>query len=146
MTDQAADEPTSRDGGVDGERAATVEALRGEIRELRASLANEIRTRSLVIEDGDGFERFVVASKHRFGDATLYGRSEHDDVTCVDLFANDPVDGSGPHVGVALTDNGVVVAGFEISSGEAPRIWFTGQDGQPRGWSPEQPGGQPSGE
>lgn len=107
---------------------ATVEALRADIRELRASLAAEVRTRRVVLAESDGFERLVAAANGGFGHVTLFGRTGADHTTCVELFANDPIDASGAHVGVALTDHDEVVATFEAVQGRPPTIWLAADD------------------
>jgi hypothetical protein len=102
--------------------AARVDELRADIAALRASLREEVRTRRVVIER-EGFERVVISSENGFGQVAVFGRTGDADSTCVELFATDPVDGDGTHVGVAITETGEVTAAFELLEGRGARLW-----------------------
>ncbi len=111
---------------------AAVGSLRQELAELRASLAREVRTRRVVVIEEDGFVRVVLEARARYGRVGVLARragleSGHGSVaepTCVELVANDASDGDGPHVAVALTDRGDVVATFEVHQGGPPVLWI----------------------
>lgn len=104
-----------------------VEALRAELAALRVQLAEEVRTHRIVLVEEDGFERLVLAADDRGGEVALYGRATDGRVTCVELFANNPIDDHGAHVGVALTDHDEVVAVLEVVERARPTLWLEGQ-------------------
>lgn len=125
-------EPTGDDDAASlGDLLATVEALQDDLRELRASLEAEVRTHRVVLTESDGFERLVLAAAGGFAHVTVYGRTRGDGTTCVELFANDPIDTRGAHVGFALTDHDEVVATFATVEGERPTIWVADDDQSP---------------
>lgn len=111
--------------------AAEVAAVREELRRLQERQAEVVRTRRLVVEDADGFERVVVAGRGRYGHLTVSARAPVGRSVCAELFANDPLEGSGAHVGVALSDGGDVVSAFEVAEGRRPVMWVdaTGHGG-----------------
>lgn len=73
--------------------------LRDDVAALRASLATEVRTRRLVVEEEDGFERIVAAGGAFFGAVTVHAR---------------PVDGA--HANVALVGSDETVAERSLSA------------------------------
>ncbi len=103
---------------------AAVESLRVEIAVLRRGLGREIRARRIVVVDDDGFERVVIAAEPGFGYVTVHARAQPERSTTAELFANDRTNGSGPHVGVALSDAGDVTATLEVVHGEPARLWL----------------------
>lgn len=121
-------EPRDGEGARLDDLMAAVETVRAELRELRDSLADEVRTRKVILAESDGFERLVAAARDGFAHVTLHGRTVDGQATCVELFANDPINGTGTHIGVALTTSGEVVAAFETIQGDRPRIWLAPDD------------------
>lgn len=119
-------ESTEGDGARIDELMSVVESLRSEIRALREALALEVRTRRIVVAESDGFERLVASAADGFGHLSVFGRTVGGHTTCVELFANDPIDATGAHVGVSLTDHDEVVAVFEAIQGGTPRMWVAG--------------------
>lgn len=105
-----------------------VTQLAGEVADLRAELASEVRTHRLVVVEDDGHERVVIASRGHYGHLMVRGRSPEGRSTAVELFANDPSDGDGANVGLALTDDGDVVALFDVTQGGTPAIWITSDE------------------
>jgi hypothetical protein len=110
-----------------------VGSLRHELTELRASLAREVRTRRVVVIEEDGSDRVVLEARGRYGRVGVLGfgtgRATALPVngtrpTCVELVANDATDGEGPHLAVALTDSGDVVATLEVHEGRRPVLWI----------------------
>lgn len=104
--------------------SAQLNDLRAEVSELRGQLSAEVRTRSLAVVDDDGFERVVVDSREAFGAVSVYSRSAPGRTTCVELFANDAIDGDGAHVGLSITDDGEVVATLEVLHGHIAQLHF----------------------
>ncbi len=96
--------------------------LRAAVDEIRLGLSTEVRTRSVVVVDHDGFERIVMASRADHGAVSVYGRSAPGGSTCAELFANDPIDGDGAHAGVSITDSGEVVAVLEVLHGNPAHL------------------------
>lgn len=117
-------EPVRRGDARLADLAASVDALRADLDDLRASLATEIRTQRVVLTADDGFERLVASATDRSAGMSLYCRTDDDDPTCMDIFANDPVDATGSHVGVALTVRGDVVAAIDAVGGERANVWI----------------------
>ena len=103
------------------ERIAVLEAA---VAELQASLAREVRTRRVVVVDRDGFERVVIGAPDGFGHVTVRARTRADGSTCVELFANDPADGDGAEVGVALSAGGELVATLSVFEGRPAALWL----------------------
>jgi hypothetical protein len=112
--------------------AAEVAAVREELRDLQARQVESVRTRSLVVVDADGFERVVIAGRGRHGHLTMNARAPEGRSVCAELFANDPAEGAGAHVGVALSVAGDVVSAFEVMQGRRPSMWVesTGHPGR----------------
>jgi hypothetical protein len=120
---------------VPGDLDHRVDALETEAARLRdaldcltASLAVEVRTRRLVVVDQSGFERLVAEGRDNHGFLVLRGQSAAQRSTSVQLFADDPLDGEGAHVGVALGERGDIVAVLEVSDGREPTLWLRGPD------------------
>jgi hypothetical protein len=98
--------------------------LSADLRALRGALRRELRTRRIVVVEDDGFERVVVSTRGGFGYVAVCGRDGVGGATCVELFANDPVDVDGAHVGMAVSDHGDVVAALDALEGHRPRLWI----------------------
>lgn len=69
------------------ELAGEIDRLRTELAALRIELTSEVRTRRVVIVEGDGFERVVLGARGEFGHVTVNGRSAERGSTCAELFA-----------------------------------------------------------
>jgi hypothetical protein len=125
----------SREGGGLDQRVDALEAEATRLRDaldcLRASLAVEVRTRRLVVVDESGFERLVAEGAGNHGFLVLRGQAVGQGSTSVQLFADDPLDGEGVHVGVALGERGDIVAVLEVSDGREPTLWLRGPDDTP---------------
>jgi hypothetical protein len=102
--------------------ARELDQLRQEVAALRAAISTEIRTRRVTVVEPDGFERIVLEAQGRFGSIAVRTRSKAAP-TEAGLFGNDPIDGDGSHVGIALTDQGDVVAAFEVLQGREAVLW-----------------------
>lgn len=122
-----------------------VEQLREEVASLRRQIEREVRTRSVVVVDGDGaervrlsadgdacrvvlvnaegFERVALDADGTQGALRIAGRSNGSGPNRVDVFAIDPEDGGGAYVGTELVDAGTSVAGFTAMEGRRPRTW-----------------------
>ena len=101
-----------------------VQCLRDEVAGLRDGIAREVRTERVVVVEPGGFERIELTARARFGHVTVRGRTPDGASSCAELFATDPVDGDGAHVGVALTAAGDVVAMLDVLEGGAGQLWF----------------------
>jgi hypothetical protein len=101
-----------------------VDQLRRQLHELEESIAAEVVTRSIVVADDDGLPRVVIRATGSFGNIEVFARSDLGGPSSAELFASDAADGEGPHLGVALTERGDVVAIFEALGGEAPTVWL----------------------
>jgi hypothetical protein len=102
---------------------AALGSMRDELAALRRALGEELRTRRLVVVEDDGFERVVISARGAFGYVAVCGRNGPRDRSRVELFANDPIDGDGTHVGVALSTRGDVVASLEVLDRHRARLW-----------------------
>lgn len=119
-SDQGRDDGLGRSLGLTRE----VRSLREELAELRRSLADEVRTRRLVVEEGDGFERCILAPAEDHATLLLRARSEPGATSGVELCVHDACEGDGPIVGMALLDEGNVVGVFDVVSGRQPTLWI----------------------
>jgi hypothetical protein len=108
--------------------ASRVEHLARELTALQEELRRELRTGRVVVVEPDGFERIVLAARDRYGQITVYGRTEPGGATSAELFANDAADGDTVQAGVALTDLGDVVAVLDVRRGTEPRLWTDSRD------------------
>jgi hypothetical protein len=147
MTDDTRPQPSGErtDEGTPLTPAAT-DRLQEEVTRLRLQLADEIRTRRVVIVDDsgfgrirlstdehggcnvtlldpDGFERAVLSGASDGGSLRIAARSHGDGPARVDLFALDPEDDAGSYVGLELLDAGTSVAGFTVIETRSPRTW-----------------------
>lgn len=104
-----------------------VRSLRDELTALRESLTAEVRTRQLVVVEDDGFERCVVRTADDHATLLLGARSPKNNSTAVELYVHDAIDGDGPIVGMALLDQGNVVATFDLVSSRLPALWIDGE-------------------
>jgi hypothetical protein len=86
-----------------------------------------VRTRRLVVVERGGFERVVAEGGSTHGSLAVRARSGVSGSTKVELFADDPIDGDGTNVGVALGRAGNVVATLEVGGGD-PVLWIDGGD------------------
>lgn len=106
-------------------RRARVADLRAEIQALRAELSAEVRTHRVVVESPDGFVRLRIDADDDAGFVTLRTRGPVERINCIDLVAHDT---NGGAVGVMLTRDGNVVAGFESVAGTRPDLWIDHHD------------------
>lgn len=138
------DEPTESPGRrwVDADAFL---GLRAEVQDLRLRLADEVRTRRVVVTDDagigrirmavdgdacrivmldqDGFERITLTAQPDIGAVAVQSRA-HNGPTRVDLFALDPDDGDDSAVvGVELIDGGNSVGGLTVYEGRQPTVW-----------------------
>jgi len=98
--------------GVDGTLAGRVAALEGAVRRLREELSMEVRTRRLVVVDGDGRERVVAGSEDTWNYLRVSARSRPDDVDCaaeVELYACDETGRQPTDAGLSVALDGIVV-------------------------------------
>lgn len=129
MSDQAPGADHAPDSAHDhlSARLADLEAsvadVRARLRRLHRQLGDEVRTRRLVIEEADGFERVVLEGNASFGAVTVRARTTAPGTVAVDLFAADGRDGEPAHIGVALVDGGDVVAAVDVLSGRPAVVW-----------------------
>jgi hypothetical protein len=100
--------------------------LDDEVQRMQRALTEEIRTRRLVVVGDDGVPRVEITARDAFGHVTVFGRTHGTGSTCVELFANDPSDGDGAEVGLALTVGGDVVATLHVFEGRQPALWIEG--------------------
>lgn len=107
-----------------GQLVERIDSMGRELVELRRALGEEVRTRRVVVVEDDGFERIVLGAAARFGHVTVQARSAGGEPACVELFANDRINGGGAHVGVALSDAGDVAAVLELIVGRLPELWI----------------------
>jgi hypothetical protein len=120
------DPPTGEDGDVRQllrELAARVSLLEIEGEHLRDSVAEEVRTRRIVVVGDDGHERIVLGAHDQYGHVTVFAASPAPGSTCVELFVTDPVDGDGAEVGLALIDAGDTVATVNVFEGRRAQLW-----------------------
>ena len=128
--------------------SAALAAVQADLEALRAELAGEVKTRSVVLVDGEGVERVSVAAgadatevvvsdpdgherirlvaSRAEGHLRIRSRAAGDtgDPTQVDLFALDPEDADDhPYVGLELIDRGTSAAGLSLYEGHPPRLW-----------------------
>jgi hypothetical protein len=113
--------PSRSEGHLD-ELGRQVAILRDELDALRVELAHELRTQRVTVVDDDGFERITLRSHGHHGQVGVHGRGDPGRSTTVELFANDPTDGDGAHVGLALSDGGDVLAVFDVLHGSEARV------------------------
>jgi hypothetical protein len=113
------------------ELAARVGWLEIEGARLRTAIEEQVRTRRVVVVDDAGRERIVLAAHGRFGHVTVVAASAGDDTTAVELFATDPVDGDGAEVGVAVIDEGDVVATLNVFEGRRAGLWVDEERPEP---------------
>lgn len=116
--------------GPSNDLSARVRALEREVDRLRQvvdahhrAVADEVRTRRLVVTDPDGFERIVAEGADHRGSLAVRARSVGGGSTKVELFAGDALDGDASHIGLALGRDGDVVATIEVS-GSRPVLWL----------------------
>lgn len=88
-----------------------VASLRNDLAALRASLATEVRTRRLVVEEEDGFERIVAEGRGTHGKVEVHAR---------------PVDEARAFEGAILgEDASVTLAGIDEEVAPTARVYFT---------------------
>lgn len=104
--------------------------VRARLERIRAQLGSEVRTERLVILEGDGFERMVLDAAGHFGGMTVRARGRSAGTVAVEVFAADAHDGDRAHVGLALLDDGEVVAAVDVQSGRPAAIWAPAPDDQ----------------
>ena len=134
-------------GGVD---AAAFDRLQAEVTDLRSQLAEEVRSRRVVVVDetgiarirltadegqcrivlldADGFARITLTTKPDTGTLTIATRPRSVDPTRVDVFALDAEEADpddAPAVGIELIDTGNSVAGLTLYEGREPTLWTT---------------------
>ncbi len=98
------------------DRLAACEAAINELR------GGTLTVRRLSICDDHGIERAAIdVSKDS---AVLKLSTIEPGPTCVELFAHEPCDGEGPHIGVAITRDGDVVGEFGFVGDNEPRVWL----------------------
>ncbi len=137
------DESTRAREPIDTEAFAR---LQSEVTRLRLQIADEVRTRRVVIVDErgvgrirlsatagehcrvvlldeDGFERLHLTGQPDGGTLGIAGRSLSGEPTRVDVFATDPEDDAGAYIGVELVDAGNTIAGVTAIEGRPPRTW-----------------------
>ena len=111
-----------------------VRPLREELAALRRELADEVRTRRVVVVEPDGFERVILYAEETHGGITLGGRSERGRSTALDIHVDDAEEDADPEdvpsFGFAFWDRGNTVASFVVVSPGPPALW---SDGRP--WS-----------
>jgi hypothetical protein len=131
------DPPTGGDDDVHQllrELAARVSVLELEGEHLRDSMAEQLRTRRVVVVGEDGHERVVLGAHDQFGHVTVFAASSKRDTTCAELFVTDPVDGDGAEIGLALIEAGDTVATLNVFEGHRARLWIDEHpDRPPRG-------------
>lgn len=113
------------------ELAGELDELRFQLAALHRSLSEEVRTRRLVVEEPDGFERVVADGRSNFGGVEVRSRVGRGGGTTAGLFALDPVSGDPAQVGLCLSDRGNIVASLDVYSRRKPRLWT----GEPRSTS-----------
>lgn len=107
-----------------------VDDVAARLERIRAQLGTEVRTGRLVIVEADGFERTVLDAAGHFGGVTVRARSHRAGEVAGEVFAADAHDGDRAHVGLALLDDGDVVAAVDVQSGRPAVIWTPGPDDQ----------------
>ena len=131
--------------------SAALAAVRADLDALRTELAEEVRTRSVVLIDGEGVERVRVAAAADATEVVVSDPDGHErirltasrseghlrirsrtvagdtgDPTQVDVFAldPDPEDAADhPYVGLELIDRGTSTAGLSLYEGHPPHLW-----------------------
>lgn len=101
-----------------------VRDLREQLTDLQVQLTTEVRTRRLVVEEGDGFARVVIDARDFFGGVEVRARSHPEQPTSSGLFALDPIDAEPAQVGAFLSDGGNIEGSFDLYSGRRPRVWL----------------------
>jgi hypothetical protein len=131
-------QPEGLDGGADRsaddavdpppawalELAGEIDDLRLQLAGIRRSLSTEVRTRRVVVEEADGFERVVLEGRSIFGGVEVRSRARLGESTAAGLFALDPGDGDPAQVGLCLSDRGNIVASLDVYSRHRPRLWM----------------------
>lgn len=100
-----------------------IAGLRREVAALRAELAEEVRTRSVVVVDADGYERVRLRAETTYASVSVNSRSDSGERTCTEVFALDPDGADGAYVGVELIDRGNSMTGYALYEGARPRLW-----------------------
>lgn len=98
------------------DRVAACEQLLADLRAGREAF-DEIRLR-----DHKGRDRLVMDTQG--GSVVLRLSALGDPLSCVELFAHDPCDGEGAHVGLAVTRRGNVVGEVGFIGAGQPRVWL----------------------
>jgi hypothetical protein len=122
----------NRDGEHEGEAPPTwafelageLDELRFQLTALHQSLYEEVRTRRVVVEEPDGFERVVLEGREIFGGVEVRSRSGDGQKSSAGLFALDPGEGDPAQVGLCLSDQGNIVASLDVYSRHTPRLWM----------------------
>jgi hypothetical protein len=102
--------------------ARQIDTLRAELESHRAEARVEVSTQRLVIKTADGFARIVLVAEDDSGHIVVRARSP-EAVTGAELFVRDASPDGAPQAGFALTDQGDVVASFDLVAGEDVDLW-----------------------
>lgn len=98
------------------DRVAACEQLLADLRCGRAGF-DQIR-----LKDRSGQDRLVANAE---GNGVVLRLSVvGDPLSCVELFAHDPCDGEGAHVGLAVTRGGDVIGEVGFVGSALPRVWL----------------------
>lgn len=121
--------PTPENGGTPrlDDLVSSVDALRTDLDDLRRALAAEIRTRRVVVTDGDGFARVVVSADSNSAHASVCCRTHDGESTRVELFATDPIDATAAHVGLALVQRGNIIGAVDAAGERRAWLWIDEQ-------------------
>jgi len=100
-----------------------VAQLRADVEGLRAALADEVRTRRVVVEDEHGNERVLITGGQTYGSVCVRALDPpQDGVVTIELFAVDSIDADPPEVGLAITVGGTTVPGMSLSHASADSV------------------------
>lgn len=89
--------------------AERIAALEFDLAVLRASLAEHVRTRRIVVVDEAGVERIVLDARHRTGSVLVRLAGVEGATTGVEVYASEPDVGRG-EVGMCVLRDGDVVS------------------------------------
>ncbi len=109
------DSPQLSPAGIE-DRVAACEQLLADLRSGRAAF-DQIR-----LKDRSGQDRLVADVNG--GSVVLRLSVAGDPLSCVELFAHDPCDGEGAHVGLAVTRRGDVIGEVGFVGSAQPRVWL----------------------
>lgn len=104
--------------------SAAIHQLRREFDQFRASVADSVETRHVVVLDPAGLPRVVIHATADAGSVGVISRQGGGVVCVAELFGQDAGRGEAAYSAVTLVDRGDVAATLDVVSGQPADLWI----------------------